>query len=419
MKKTKPFYNTEIPSDWEVKILGECCLVKGEYGINAPAVDFSDDLPAYLRITDIDDNGNYSNDKKASVGDPNYQQFILKNGDIVFARTGATVGKTYLYRPTDGILVFAGFLIRFRTNEKLLITQHLKYFTETKHYWNWVKTVSMRSGQPGINAEEYASLKIALPPLSEQRAIAQVLSTADTAIRTTEKLIAQKELRKKWLMQQLLTGKKRLKGFSGEWNEYRLDQITEKFSRRNKDLVDAKVYSVTNTNGFVLQSEHFEREVAGEDLSNYKIIRKNEFAYNPARVNVGSLAYFSNDIGVISSLYVCFRTTNEILDYFLLQLLKLDHTVHKINSYGEGGVRVYLWYELFGKIKVTIPSIKEQTAISEVLQAADKEISLLKAKAEKLREQKKGLMQVLLTGKMRLNQDFQDLMMNRMGEIIK
>jgi type I restriction enzyme S subunit len=260
-------------------------------------------------------------------------------------------------------------------------------------------------GRGGLNLNIINSVQIPLPPIPEQKAIAQILSTADVAIQTSEKLIAQKELRKKWLMQQLLTGKKRLKGFSGEWKEYRLDQITEKFSRRNKDLVDAKVYSVTNTNGFVLQSEHFVREVAGEDLSNYKIILKNEFAYNPARVNVGSLAYFSNDIGVISSLYVCFRTTNEILDYFLLQLLKLDHTVHKINSYGEGGVRVYLWYELFGKIKVTIPSIKEQTAISEVLQAADKEISLLKAKAEKLREQKKGLMQQLLTGTVRLKID--------------
>ncbi len=257
-------------------------------------------------------------------------------------------------------------------------------------------------GRGGLNLNIINSVQIPLPPLSEQRAIAKVLIAADATIHATEKLIAQKELRKKWLMQQLLTGKKRLKGFEGEWKEVRLDQVTEKFSRRNKDLVDAKVYSVTNTNGFVLQSEHFDREIAGDDLSSYKIIRKNEFAYNPARINVGSLAYFTGEIGVISSLYVCFRTNDEILDYFLLQILKLDHTVHKINSYGEGGVRVYLWYELFGKIKISIPLISEQTAITQVLQTADKEISLLKAKAEKLREQKKGLMQQLLTGKVRL-----------------
>lgn len=407
-KNTKAFYNTEIPGDWEVKKLGECCLVKGEYGINASAVEFSDELPAYLRITDIDNDGNYSSIKKTSVGDPNYEQFILKDGDIVFARTGATVGKTYLYKSKDGILVFAGFLIRFRTNEKILMVNHLKYFTESKLYWDWVKTVSMRSGQPGINAEEYSSLKIPLPPLPEQKAIAQVLSTADAAIHTTEKLISQKILRKKWLMQQLLTGKKRLMGFEGEWKEVRLKDVTTNFSRRNKDLVDAKVYSVTNKSGFVLQSDHFEGKVAGEDLSNYKIIKKNEFAYNPARVNVGSLAYFEEEIGVISSLYVCFKTTKDVLDYFLLQFLQIDHTKHRIEALGEGGVRVYLWYDLFSKIKIKIPTIEEQTGIAQVLQAADKEISLLKAKAGKLREQKKGLMQVLLTGKIRLNYDSSD-----------
>jgi type I restriction enzyme S subunit len=258
-------------------------------------------------------------------------------------------------------------------------------------------------GRGGLNLNIINSIQIPLPPLPEQKAIAQVLSTADAAIHTTEKLIAQKELCKKWLMQQLITGKKRLKGFDGEWKELRLKDVTNKFSRRNKNLVDAKVYSVTNKSGFVLQSVHFEGKVAGEDLSNYKIIKKKEFAYNPARVNVGSLAYFEEEIGVISSLYVCFKTTKDILDYFLLQFLQIDHTKHRIEALGEGGVRVYLWYDLFSKIKIKIPSIEEQTVISQVLQAADKEINLLKAKAEKLKEQKKGLMQQLLTGKVRLN----------------
>jgi type I restriction enzyme S subunit len=83
----------KIPSDWEVKTLGEVCLLKGEYGINASAVEYSDELPTYIRITDIDDDGKYTAIKKASVDDENSQNFLLKKGDIVFARTGATVGK--------------------------------------------------------------------------------------------------------------------------------------------------------------------------------------------------------------------------------------------------------------------------------------------------------------------------------------
>lgn len=400
---TKPFYNSTIPSDWEVKKLTECCLIKGEYGINAASVEFSDSLPTYIRITDIDDDGHYSDIKKVSVNDENSGNFILEKGDIVFARTGATVGKTYLYDERDGELVFAGFLIRFRPNEKILLLQHLKNLTSTKFYWDWVKTVSMRSGQPGINAEEYGSLNLPLPPLHEQKAIAYILNLMDKAINKNNLLIAKKDLQKKWLMQKLLSGNKRLKGYIEDWKEVRFSDVTTNFSRRNRDLVDAKVYSVTNTNGFVLQSEHFEREIAGDDLSNYKIIKKNEFAYNPARINVGSLAYFENEIGVISSLYVCFSTKKNILNYYLLQFLQLEHTKYRIESLGEGGVRVYLWYDLIAKIKIKLPSIKEQTAIAQVLKSADKEIQLLKTKTEKLREQKKGLMQQLLTGKIRVN----------------
>ena len=131
------------------------------------------------------------------------------------------------------------------------------------------------------------------------------------------------------LGEQLLTGKKRLKGFKEKWKEVKFGNVTRMFSRRNKDLLNAKVYSVTNTDGFLLKSEHFKREIAGEVLSNYKFLKKNEFAYNPARINVGSIAYFENEVGIISSLYVCFSTTEEILDYYFEQVIQLDHTKHK------------------------------------------------------------------------------------------
>ena len=115
-----------IPYDWELKQLGDCCLVKGEYGVNAAAVEYSENLPTYIRITDIDDDGNYSSVKKVSVNNENSGNFILKKGDIVFVRTGATVGKTYLYKDKDGKLVFAGFLIRFSPNEKNLLSKYLR-----------------------------------------------------------------------------------------------------------------------------------------------------------------------------------------------------------------------------------------------------------------------------------------------------
>lgn len=411
-KNTKAFYNTEIPIDWEIKKLGECCLVKGEYGINAPAVDFSEVLPTYLRITDIDDAGKYSLDKKASVDDPNYKQFILNDGDIVFARTGATVGKTYLYDPKDGTLVFAGFLIRFRPIEKFLTSVHLKYFTETKHYWDWVKTTSMRSGQPGINAEEYASLKIPLPPLPEQKAIAQILSTADASIHTTSALIAQKELRKKWLMQQLLTGKKRLKGFNEE--KYKKVILEEILSPIRNPLVpeEKTLYQQIGIRSHG-KGIFYKDKVSGKELGNKRVfwiepsclVLNIVFAWEQAIAKTTD-----SEIGMIAShRFPMFKPKEGKLNLdFILYYFKSPRGKQLLENASPGGAgrnKTLGQGEFINQI-ISLPSFEEQTAIAQVLKAADKEISLLKAKAEKLREQKKGLMQVLLTGKVRLKEEF-------------
>ena len=408
---TKPFYNTSIPSDWEVKNLIDCCLIKGEYGINAAAVEYAEELPTYIRITDIDDDGYYSAIKKASVNDEDSSKYILSRGDILFARTGATVGKTYLYEESDGNLVFAGFLIRFRPNENILLPQHLKYFTSTKTYWDWVKTVSMRSGQPGINAEEYGSLKIPLPHPFEQRAIGHILGLMDFAINQNNQLIAQKELRKKWLMQNLLTGKKRLKGFGGEWKEVAMASVFNRVTRKNTE-VNTNVITISAQRGFVRQTDFFNKSIASEIIDNYFLVEKGEFCYNKSYSNGypwGATKRLNDfDKAVVTTLYICFglkdsqKNCGEFFEqYFEANLL--DRGLTKIAH--EGG-RAHGLLNVtpsdFFSLKITIPNSEEQTAIAQVLQAADKEIQLLKAKTDKLREQKKGMMQVLLTGKKRL-----------------
>jgi type I restriction enzyme S subunit len=406
-KNTKAFYNTEIPGDWENTELGKKLDILTGFAFQSDK--FSESGVKLLRGSNVKRN---QVDWKEDITrywpyDSSLQKFELKVDDLVIALDGALIGRSFAKINKDDLPAYlVQRVARLRGNG--LDQSFLHTLFTQRSFELHVDSVKTHTAIPHISPTDIKKFRVNIPPLPEQKAIAQVLSTADAAIHTTEKLIAQKELRKKWLTQQLLTGKKRLMGFEGEWKEVRLKDVTTNFSRRNKDLVDAKVYSVTNKSGFVLQSDHFEGKVAGEDLSNYKIIKKNEFAYNPARVNVGSLAYFEEEIGVISSLYVCFKTTKDVLDYFLLQFLQIDHTKHRIEALGEGGVRVYLWYDLFSKIKIKIPTIEEQTGIAQVLQAADKEISLLKAKAGKLREQKKGLMQVLLTGKIRLNYDSSD-----------
>lgn len=214
-----------IPEDWDEIYLSKALLGSPKYGINAAAVDYSESLPTYLRITDISDDGRFIRSKKVSVDNESSENYYLEENDLVFARTGASTGKTYLYDSNDGKLVYAGFLIKISVDQKIMDPRFLKSYTQTETYWNWVRVMSMRSGQPGINGSEYSKLKLPLPPLSEQKAIAEALSDTDNLILSLEKLIDKKKKIKQGAMQQLLNGKKRLPGFSGEWEVKKLGEI--------------------------------------------------------------------------------------------------------------------------------------------------------------------------------------------------
>ncbi|MQP11420.1 restriction endonuclease subunit S, partial [Prevotella copri] len=165
--------------------------------------------------------------------------------------------------------------------------------------------------------------------------------------------------------------------FQGEWEKCRLGDITENFNLRNKDKIQYPMFSVTNDRGFVPQSEQFEgRDMVGEDIKAYKIIHTNDFAYNPARINVGSIAMYTGEKPcMISSLYVCFKTTKEVNNEWLMQLLKTPKMNYYYNVNGEGGVRVYLFYPNFARIRMSIPKIEEQKKIAKLLNLIDERIA--------------------------------------------
>lgn len=397
----KPSPLGPIPEDWEVKRLGDLCENKGDYGLNAPATDYSVNLPTYLRITDIDDNRNFIHSAKKSVDNISAKEYYLKDGDIVFARTGATVGKTYLYDVRDGQLVFAGFLIKFSPNPNKLIPYYLKAHTETKDYMNWVAITSQRSGQPGINAAEYCSLKLAIPPIEEQERICNILQLWDTAIAKQTALIEKLTLRKRGLMQQLLTGKKRLKGFSGEWKEVRLGEVFEERNETNCD--NLPLLSITGDKGVIYQSESDKRDISNEDKSKYKRICPNDIGYNTMRMWQGRSA-LSELEGIVSPAYTIVTPKESIDVRFMAMLVQQPRIVYSFWTHSQGLVSDTLncKYPDFSQVKVTIPHKDEQTAIAEFFIGLNKEIELANKKLAKLQEEKKGLMQVLLTGKKRV-----------------
>jgi type I restriction enzyme S subunit len=247
----------------------------------------------------------------------------------------------------------------------------------------------------------------------------------DEAINANNQLIAQKELRKKWLMQNLLTGKKRLKGFSGEWKEIKLGKLFNEIKSVNDGATTHSIMTISSKRGLISQEDKFARVIAGDSLKKYTQLTKNDFAYNKGNSKtypMGCIYQLEvNESALVPFVYICFSPTELVDSKFYKQWFLaygLDRQLKKIITSGaRGDGLLNVNKHNFFNLKTIYPPKEEQTAIAQILQAVDKELSLLKAKTEKLKEQKKGMMQVLLTGKKRLNQDLQDLNIYRINAL--
>ncbi|HDR9473173.1 restriction endonuclease subunit S [Burkholderia multivorans] len=399
-----------IPVDWDVAELGECLVARPDYGINAPAVPYSDRLPMYIRITDITEDGGFSPDKLASVNAEYSDAYFLSDGDIVLARTGASVGKSYRYKTTDGPLVFAGFLIRVKPDGTKLLPGYVASYLKTGSYWRWVQLNSMRSGQPGINGNEYAKLPLPLPPLPEQSAIATALSDVDALLSSLDALIAKKRDIRQAVMQQLLTGKTRLPGFEGEWTVKRLDQLANIRSGGTPSTTVSRFWDggipwctptdITRLGGgkYLLDTS---RQITSEGLSNSsaELIPANSVVMT-SRATIGECAINLKPVTTNQGFknFVPFEDTDVNFLYYLLQTQKQGFM-----QLCAGSTFLEIGKTQLAAYKVHLPSTKaEQTAIAQVLSDMDVELAALEARRDKTRLLKQGMMQELLTGKTRL-----------------
>lgn len=171
-----------------VATLGELSLDNGKYGIAAPAVDFDTELPAYLRITDINDDGTLNKLDRKSVNDPNACKYMLSEGDIVFARTGNSTGRNYFYDPRDGKFAFAGFLVKFSLDASKVNPRFVKYYAQSRAYWDWVASFKTGSTRGNINAKTYAQMPIPLPERSAQNSIVALCDCISDKIRINAQL---------------------------------------------------------------------------------------------------------------------------------------------------------------------------------------------------------------------------------------
>lgn len=194
--------------EFEEKTLAEISIISGEYGSNVSAMEYDAALPRYVRITDITENGKLDQNSFASPkNEISIDKYLLQYGDILFARTGATVGKTYLYEESDGNCIYAGYCIRFRLNTKIVNPEYIFRYTQTSKYLKWVDIVKRGGAQPNINSKQYGSITIPIPPMKLQNKFVEIVKQVDKQKILLEQQKQNYENLKKGLMQKLLTGK--------------------------------------------------------------------------------------------------------------------------------------------------------------------------------------------------------------------
>jgi len=264
--------------------------------------------------------------------------------------------------------------------------------------------------QQHFNVGELRELLVALPSRAEQEAIAGALSDADAWIESLEKLIAKKRAIKQGAMQALLSppgqpGHQRLPGFSGEWDVKRLGEVGTPCTRKNTCGDDLPVLTCSKHLGFVDSLGYFKNRVFSEDTTGYKVIFRGEIGYPANHVEEGSIGLQDlYDAALVSPIYVVFSIDDSVDAYFLHRLLKLDRYRRVFASATTSSVdrRGSLRWPAFSEIEVALPALPEQTAVATVLSDMDAEIEALEAKLEKAKTLKQGMMQELLTGKVRL-----------------
>lgn len=272
--------------------------------------------------------------------------------------------------------------------------------------------LATQNAQKNINLQVLRPLLLLTPPKYEQDKIAEIILKWSAAIAVTKKLVANSRAQKKALMQQLLTGKHRLRGFGETWRSLPLRQIARRV-QRSAEAQDHPVVMISSTMGFVRQDEMYSRFMAGKSVNDYILLKKGEFAYNKGnskRYQFGCVfPLITFEEALVPHVYVCFALKPEFHAGFYAHLFEADYLRPQLGRLVNTGVRnnglLNIKPSDFLGTKVPVPPFREQQAISEVLDTATREINTLEGDLVALRAEKRALMQQLLTGKRRVKLD--------------
>lgn len=385
---------------WEQRKLGELAATFG-YGLNAAAKSF-DGRHKYIRITDIDESTRRFLCSSLTSPDIDFEEaapYRLAEGDVLFARTGASVGKSYRYVRTDGDVYFAGFLIRFRFKDKEA-AEFVFQNSLTAKFQNFIKTSSQRSGQPGINAQQFSGYQIAVPNSEERERIGSFFSRLDTAITLHQRKLETLKKLKRTLLQKMFPKKGQLKpelrfpGFTNDWEQRKLKDFTLSYSGGTPTVSNKNYYN--GTIPFIrsgeISGERTELFITEEGLnkSSAKSVHKGQILYALYGATSGEVSLSKID-GAINQAILAISTkegySNAFLSFWLRK--EKDRITATFLQGGQGN----LSGEIVKNLIVPVPSQLEQTKIGDFFNQLDGIITLHQRKLETYKKLKKSLLQ--------------------------
>lgn len=386
--------------DWERRKLGEISF-SFEYGLNAAAKEY-DGINKYLRITDIDDESRAFKEDDLTSPDTDISSadsYRLQDGDILFARTGASVGKTYIYRKDDGRVYFAGFLIRAKI-KKECDAEFVFQNTLSSAYEKYIQITSQRSGQPGVNAHEYAEYSFSIPGLIEQYSVGNYLHEIDNLVKLYHQKCTALANAKQFYLQNMFPQegermpKLRFAGFTSDWRKYKLGNITDSYSggtptAEKKEYYDGNIPFIRSGE---ISKDYTELYISESGLKNSSaaLVNKGVILYALYGATSGEVSR-SKIKGAINQAILAIQPKQGYDAEFLMQWLRMKKK-SIINTYLQGG-QGNLSGKIVKDLVIDIPDFDEQTSIAKVLASIDNFISLQQHKITALQTMKQFMLQ--------------------------
>lgn len=393
------YRKTEIgafPTGWQTITLDK--LLDFKNGVNADKEKYSSGVKM-ISVMDIltDTPILYDSIKgQVDIDDKTLDTYSVTYGDILFQRSSETIedaGKSNVYLDPNKTATYSGFVIRGKKK-----AEYNPYFLNEALRIGQVRRQIMRNaaGAQHVNVAQDSLANIIVPIASpdEQTKIAEILMKWDEAIELQEKFLYALEIKRTAILQSLFSKEK-----CSNWIKLS-DYVKEVSNRNNIDCQNVK--SVSNKNGFIDQASQFSKQVASEDVSKYKVVTKGCVAYNPSRINVGSIAIYNGDVpGIVSPMYVVFKCVN-MDPCFLLLILETARGKYEVKSYLSGSVRDSLAFEDLKSIEIAIPPKEKWGEIVNIFNIIDTHYKLYNDKLSFLKRQRKTLQQYLLNGIVRV-----------------